>query len=255
MRRSIAHIIALACWLPVVAPAGAQMTDATRLLDEGNQHFREGDFDQARFSYEGALDLGLESGAAYYNLGNAYFRLDRLGKAMLNYQRAARFFPEDEALAHNMDLVRARARDQLSVLPQPVWAKWWNGFVDRVGLTPLFWIGAACWLGGLGLLGWRIQHGSASSNVRRLSSVLIVVGLVASASAVATSVARSDDVPAVVTASQAAVLETPSNESRIELVVHEALVVDVLGELGRWTHVRLPNGVTGYVETETIEAI
>ena len=248
-------MIAAACLLLLVDPVGAQVDEAARLLDEGNLHFRDGHFDEARHSYESALDLGWASGAAYFNLGNAYFRLDRLGEAMLSYQRAARFFRDDPALAHNMDLVRSRARDQLSVLPQPVWTKWWNAMVDGVGLAPLFWIGSICWLAGLALVGWRIYVGPPFPAARRLSTVLVVGGLLASASAVATSMARSDDVSAVVIADRVAVLETPSNESRIVLVVHEALVVDVLGEFGRWTHVKLPNGVTGYVETETIDQV
>ncbi len=232
-----------------------QVDEATRLLDEGNQHFRNGDFDRARFAFEEALSHGVESGAAYYNLGNAYFRLDRLGKAMLNYQRAARIFPGDVALEHNLDLVRSRARDRLSVLPQPVWSKWWNGFVQNVGLGRLFWIGMAAWLAGLGLFGWRLYSESLTTGVRRLVSVLVLLGLLGGAGAVATSVARSDELSAVVTSGRTDVLEAPSNGSRILIVVHEALVVDVLSELDRWAHVRLPNGITGYVEKETIEVI
>ena len=255
MRARLIHIavVSMAAVLPL--SSSAQIDEAARLLDEGNTYFREGDFDQARFAYEEALDQGLESGVAYYNLGNAYFRLDRLGRAMLNYQRAARFFPDDEALEHNLDLVRSRARDRLSVLPTPVWIKWWNSLVDYIGLTILFWTGVAAWLGGLGLLGWGIHSGILAPGSRRLIVLLVLVGLLAGAGAVGTSVARSDEVAAVVIAERADLLESPSNESRMVAVVHEALVVDVLGELGRWIHVRLPNGVTGYVENETIEVI
>lgn len=233
----------------------AQLDNAARLLDQGNLHFRDGNFDEARTSYEEALSLGFESGAVYYNLGNAYFRLDRLGKAMLNYQRAARFLRDDPALTHNMDLVRSRARDQLSVLPRPIWAKWWNGMVDRIGVRALFWSGVFAWLAGVGLAGRRLLTGTWSAVGRRLSAFLVAIGLLAGSGAVATSVARSDNVSAVVTSARADVLEEPSNSSRTAVVIHEALVLDVLELEGHWVHVRLPNGVVGFVERETIETI
>ncbi len=232
-----------------------QTDEAARLLDEGNRLFREGDFEGARVSYEGALGLGLESGIAYYNLGNAYFRLDRLGKAMLSYRRAARFLRDDPELRHNIDLVRSRARDQLSILPKPVWVKWWDGLVNLIGLRTMFWIGAAAWLFGLGIVGRRILTGSSGNASRRSALVLVLVGLAAGCGAFATSVARSDDVTAVVVSDRAHVLEQPSNSSRTVIVVHEALVVDVVEQRGEWLHIRLPNGVTGYIEQESAEIV
>jgi tetratricopeptide (TPR) repeat protein len=235
--------------------ADAQVDEAARLLDEGNSHFREGDFDEARMAYEEVLALGMESGAVYYNLGNAYFRMDKLGKAMLNYRRASRFFPDDAALSHNMDLVRSRARDQLSVLPQPVFSKWWNTLVDAIGLRTLFWSGVVAWLAGLALVARRVVTGSLGAMARRAAATLLLGGLLAGAGAVASSVARADNVSAVVITDRAHVLEGPANDARTVVVIHEGLVVDVLVDQERWIQVRLPNGVTGFVERETIETI
>ncbi|NNE47029.1 MAG: tetratricopeptide repeat protein [Rhodothermales bacterium] len=252
MRNIIASVLVA---LAFSTPLAAQTDEAARLLDEGNRLFREGNFEQARIAYEEVTDLGVESGNVYYNLGNAYFRLDRLGKAMLNYQRAFRYFPKDAALTHNMDLVRSRSRDQLSVLPKPIWAKWWNGFVDTVGLRRLFWLGVVGWLAGLALFGRRLHLRAISTAARRLAIVLVVVGGLAGAGAVATSAARTDNVSAVVTADRADVHEEPSSDSRVVIVVHEALVVDVLRNDGDLLQVRLPNGITGFVEPGTIETI
>jgi len=254
--RSLQTVLFLAGVFAAFPPGpAAQIDTAARLLDEGNRSFREGDFEHARLAYENALEHGFESGTVYFNLGNAYFRMDRLGKAMLNYQRAARLLPGDPELEHNIDLVRARSRDELSILPRPIWARWWGSFVDSVGLAALYWVGIIAWLAGMGLLGWRLYTGNGTAGSRRVVTVLLIVGVLAGGGSVATSMARSDHESAVVTSERADVLEGPSNGSRTVIVVHEALVVEVLGEIGQWAHVRLPNGVTGYVERETIDVV
>ncbi|MDX1429943.1 MAG: tetratricopeptide repeat protein, partial [Rhodothermales bacterium] len=105
------------CLLTISATGKTE--EAARLFDEGNSHYRNGDFEAARTFYENARKSGFESAALYHNLGNAYFRLDKLGMAMVSYQRAARLQPGDEAIEHNIRIVQTRSRDRFSQVPKP----------------------------------------------------------------------------------------------------------------------------------------
>ena len=64
------------------------------------------DYDKAISAYEDILRAGKESGALYYNLGNSYFKKGRLGKAILNYQRAGRLIPREGDLIFNLEYAR-----------------------------------------------------------------------------------------------------------------------------------------------------
>lgn len=70
-------------------------------------------------NYREAIDLYLQSIAtegksstAYYNLGNAYFRNDNLGKAVVYYERALRLDPTNADARQNLDFVRSRIQDR-----------------------------------------------------------------------------------------------------------------------------------------------
>ncbi|MBD5232568.1 MAG: tetratricopeptide repeat protein [Bacteroidales bacterium] len=52
------------------------------------------------------------SATIYYNLGNAYFRNDNLGKAVVSYERALRINPSDEDARQNLEFVRSRIQDK-----------------------------------------------------------------------------------------------------------------------------------------------
>ncbi len=56
---------------------------------------------------------GIRNGKLYYNIGNTYFRLKDLGRAILNYRRAAQYIPNDPNLRQNLDFARANRIDQI----------------------------------------------------------------------------------------------------------------------------------------------
>ena len=55
---------------------------AAAVFAEGNGHYQSGDFAAAERSYRLLLDQGIDSGAVYYNLGNACFKQKKLGEAI-----------------------------------------------------------------------------------------------------------------------------------------------------------------------------
>lgn len=70
-------------------------------------------------NYREAINLYLQSIAQdgvssdiYYNLGNAYYRNDRLGMAVVNYERALQLDPANNDARDNLNFVRSRIQDR-----------------------------------------------------------------------------------------------------------------------------------------------
>lgn len=73
------------------------------LFVQANVAYKEAKYDEAVAGYEGILAKGVENGNIYYNLGNSYFKKGLLGKALLNYERAMFFMPNDNDLRSNYE--------------------------------------------------------------------------------------------------------------------------------------------------------
>ena len=58
---------------------------------------------------------GVRNGKLYYNIGNAYFRMGDLGRAILYYRRAERLIPDDPNLRQNLHTARRQRRDKIEV--------------------------------------------------------------------------------------------------------------------------------------------
>ena len=79
-----------------------------------NHLYETGNYEEAARSYQHLVGLGYEDATLYYNLGNAYYKMDDLGRAALNYLRARRLAPYDGDIDTNLALVRQQMESPVS---------------------------------------------------------------------------------------------------------------------------------------------
>ena len=63
---------------------------------------------KAILHYERLVASGVRNGRLYYNIGNAWFRLDDMGRAIINYKRSELYNPADPILDQNLQFARSR---------------------------------------------------------------------------------------------------------------------------------------------------
>ena len=122
------------------------MTFATpdSLLNKANNHYLEGNFDKAAELYQTLVDSGYHNAELYFNLGNSYFKLNRIPYAILNYERAYLLKPNDEDIEFNLEFARTYTVDRIEPLPVFFLTKWYRsarGMLSSNGWawTSLFW--------------------------------------------------------------------------------------------------------------------
>ena len=106
------HIIILLALLFTSSQLWAQQMKA-----EADSAYINKEYAKAIEIYESMLQQG-ESGEVYYNLGNAYFKQDELGKAILNYERALLLQPGNSDINANLDMARAKTVDKVNPNPE-----------------------------------------------------------------------------------------------------------------------------------------
>ena len=72
-------------------------------------------FRQAALGYERLIiQDGIENGRLYYNIGNAWFQAEDLGRAILNYRKALQYMPNDPNLRQNLKYARNKRLDNIA---------------------------------------------------------------------------------------------------------------------------------------------
>ncbi len=83
------------------------------IVADADSAYINDDFSSAVTLYTAAIDSLGPSAERYYNLGNAWFRLDKPGKAIVNYERALRMDPTNADIRDNLEFVNSRLTDRI----------------------------------------------------------------------------------------------------------------------------------------------
>jgi tetratricopeptide (TPR) repeat protein len=101
---------------------GARERTFVRALEQFDTAKTPDDYRACARLLEGIIADGFESGAVYYNLGNAYFRAGDYGRAIVNYRKAKPLRPRDSYLEANLQQALATAPGRLAAPPVPWWS-------------------------------------------------------------------------------------------------------------------------------------
>jgi len=249
-------VTALLCTLAqaalLAAPPAAAPADASAAFREAHQRYLAGDFEGAAERYQALLDEGHGGSALLYDLGNAWFRAGRAGRAAAAWERALRLDPGDTEAEANLALVRrAYASRPPWSRPEPLLERLAARASDGAAALAF----ALPWLGlwaALALrLGSRGTRRAASGAAAALCALLALAGGLLVLARV-----REQRAPrAVVLAAGAPLFEAPSDALRPTLELPEAAPLRALAAEGDYLRVRLPGGIEGYVRKGDVELV
>ena len=104
--REFVHILLIVTSLLLWQNVSSQASSKEQLFQQGNEAYSRGDYAQAITQYEELTATFGLSPAVLFNLANSYAQDGKIGRAILNYERALRLAPGESDIVGNLDLVR-----------------------------------------------------------------------------------------------------------------------------------------------------
>ncbi len=224
---------------------------------EADDAYRQGNYAEAVVLYEQVLADGYTSAELYYNLGNAYYRENQMGRAILNYRRALRLDPAMTDAKENLALAESRTTDRIAELPRFFMVRWVDALCTQ--FTPRVW--RLVWVVLLALLGVSVVCFRLGNSLTLRKSALaggvvtIVLLAVASWLLLRTTARYNAHSEAVVMPAAISVKGSPEAQSVDKVILHEGTVVTVSESLSGWYKITLADGTTGWCLSDDIERI
>jgi len=88
------------------------------LFSQGNKAYNDGDYGKAITLYEQILNDGKHSSELYYNLGNAYYRLNQVAESIYFFEKAKQLAPENQDIQINSSFAQNMTLDAIEPLPE-----------------------------------------------------------------------------------------------------------------------------------------
>lgn len=216
------------------------------------------DFAAAVELYESILKNDGEAADIYYNLGNSYYKMDNIAKAVLNYERALLLNPGDGDIRFNLELARSKTVDKVTPSSEMFFVTWTQSLVNTMNEQEWARTGIIAFILtiltlSLFIFGKRIILKKVGF-IAAICFFLITILANVFASEQKAELISHDN--AIIMAPSVTVKSTP-NESGTDLfILHEGRKVMIKDNtMKEWKEIRLEDGNVGWVPTSVIEII
>lgn len=256
MYKKLSFIFAV-IFLTVCSCKNAFALDAKSLMQKANGLYQNNNFSEAAQIYQKLVDEDYEGTALYYNLGNAYYRLNKIGYAILNYERALRLSPGDDDVQHNLALANTKTVDNIEPLPKFFIFQWWESLLALFNLSGWTYTAYLFYL--IILVSFGIYLISQKPQLQRyafFSGVFSVVILLIVASLLTVKLNREVNIKNGVIVEPSVIAKvSPDKDSNDAFIIHEGLKVRLEDNIGNWYKIRLQDGKIGWANKQDIRVI
>ncbi len=232
--------------------------NANEEFTRANELYNSGQYQDAAKIYETLLDSGYKNPTIYYNLGNAYYRLEKIPLAILNYERARKLSPLNEDINFNLKLANLKIVDKFEPVPKLFFIEWYDtlleiGNSDSWAIVFIVFI----WLTILSLFltFWTKFHFDIKKRIFILSILFFILSIISIFLTFRTYYKEKYDKHAIIFSPSVYVKSSPDENATDLFILHEGTKVQLLDNINEWYEVKVQNGNVGWIQKSNFEEI
>ncbi len=219
------------------------------LFESATKAYNEGNYLDAIDNYQEILKSGQHSAEVYFNLGNSYYKENKIGPSIYYYEKALLLNPNDPEIVNNLAFAQNMTIDAIEPMPQTSISR----IVASVKNILTFdqWAYTAVIFMILFVLLYLAFYFYRFADKKRMAFIASMICLLGTGISILFAFIQYRDYvqtqPAIIFAAEAAVKEEPNNRSNTLFDLHEGSKVFVEEELNSWNKIRLADGKNGWI--------
>ncbi len=219
----------------------------------GNQAMLQENFETAVENYEQILNRGESHPDLYYNLGNAYYRLNQIGNAVWAYEKGLQIAPRDKDLRFNLSLVNTRVRDRIEIPKTMLFLEQYRALKKSTTLIDIILIASTVFMLGAFIYFLKKYYRWQSIWISRVIVTFFMMSLVVHLMALDKYFEISDTKEVVIVQSEVDIYSAPFERNETVLFrLHEGVKAELTQEQPGWIEIILIDGKKGWIQTEKV---
>ena len=226
-------------------------------FEKGNVFYEKGNYKDAVLAYESVLNDNKHSAELYFNLANAYYKLNKVAPSIYYYEKALVLNPKDKESINNLKFAHKRTIDEIKVIPKVGFAKLLRDFTGIYHYNTWGWATIAlATLFLLFFIGYYFFQITVWKRIFFFGMFLaILLMLITVSSGIFEKSHFDSEKPAIVFAEMANVKSEPRDGGKPLFLLHEGTKVYVEGIIGKWKKIQLTDGTEGWIESSAIKEV
>lgn len=233
----------------------AQSLDS--LFVSANENYRNGEYEKAIKVYEEIIDQNAISSELYYNLGNAYYKLNKVGPTIFYYEKALQLNPQNQDVKNNLVFAKRLALDNIEEVPKTLLQKLNANYLQQ--LTYNQWAIVVVLLAIVSSLLFLLFYFAEIPKKKRLYFTTSMIGFILLI--ITTFITYNQysqtkkNIQAIVFAEKTEVRNAPTLNSEEVFTLHEGTKVKVLDTIDNWKKIKIADGKQGWIIAEEIKLL
>src|SRR5690554_6527345 len=229
----------------------------TELFERGKEFYKNESYQQAIDSWEKITDNGEASANLYFNLGNAYYKLNKIGPGIYYYEKALQLKPGDADITNNLAFAENARIDIIEPLPKSLFNRWYQS------VTGLFSMDGWALVNVISVLLFTalflLYYFAMTESKKRMffagAMVALISGIVSLSLAFTLYNTESDKQTAIIFSERIEVKSEPRMGSSTAFVLHEGTKVQITAEDGDWYRIKLADGKDGWAPVAAMKEL
>jgi tetratricopeptide (TPR) repeat protein len=231
--------------------------NANDLFSSANDLYKNEKFEKAIERYKEIESKGLISSELYYNLGNSYYKLNKVGPSIYYFEKALKKNPLNEDVKNNLIFAKRLALDKIEELPKTVFQRFNINYLQQLSYNQ--WAIVVIVFSVLGSLLFLLFYFADMPSIKRfyfvtssVSFILLIGVLIITFNQYSLS---KNNKEAIVFAEETEVRNAPTFNSEEVFTLHEGTKVLVLDAIDSWKKIKLADGKIGWIIADEIKVL
>jgi tetratricopeptide (TPR) repeat protein len=226
-------------------------------IQQANEAYAKGDFQTAANLYESVIKENGTSAAVYFNLGNSYYKLNKVASSILNYERALLLDPGDKDTRFNLEIAKLKAVDKIEPIGEFFLTEWFHSLQNLLSTDEWSYLAIVSFI--LMIAGLVLFFFSRKIGLKKLGFYmavgLLVLTVTGNVFAHNQKKRLTERNTAIILAQTTTIKSSPDNSGTDLFILHEGTKVVLKSKLGNWNEIVTADGNVGWIKSEEIEII
>lgn len=222
------------------------------LWSRANNAYQQKQYDSAISYYQQLVKVQTQNPLVYYNLGNAFYKNNKVADAVLSYERALFYDPTLSNAQDNRLLAKSRIPNAIKQIPEIFFIRWWQQLTAAHTLTRWSILSLVLFLSFLTMILLRILR--KSTFPVQLYFILPLINSLMLICAFTAANRATHSKLAVVMANNATMTIMP-NSYKGQSLIPEATTVEIGEQKSNWIAVTLPDNRAGWMQISDLSFV
>ncbi len=225
---------------------------------EANNLYNDSKYEQSIQLYLQILDSGAHSSELYFNIGNAYYRINDIANSILYYEKSLKLDSSDNDVINNLNMVKNALIDDIAVVPTSFFDEQLNKISNLLDYS--LWGLVLISLSFIFLLLFIIYFFSNKPIIKRtaFTSLFFIIMFITFTAWISINAYEKNHLEkyAIIFSTKIEIKADPNERSENLLTLHLGTKVRIIDNFNdEWLKIKLVNGQEGWIKNNQIKII